>query len=174
MTLTTAQIVRGRLQTPWRRASETRLGDGTASAFQLQQGSPYSTVVSATASIVTTAGWSATGCSVDANLGYVTFSGRISANSAIQFDYLWSVFSDDEIGYFTAVGGSVSEAALEGIRWLMGDAAKRNRWGAPDGTTVDDTKTLDNLAKLYDLLDAEDKGAPEGGYASWSVEQENW
>jgi hypothetical protein len=178
MPLTTAQMVRGRLNDPWRDGEETLLPSGSASSFKLQQGAPYSTLISATASVFLPlpTGWSATACTFDLARGRVTFSGVISANSALQMNYLWAVFSDDEMAYFTAVGAGVAGAALEGVKWLMGDAWKRARWGAPDGTTYDDSKALDNLRKLYDTLLDETLGGqagPEGGYESWAAEQEN-
>lgn len=177
MTLTTAQQVRVRIQDPWRRGSEVRYGDGLASSFQLAQGAPHSTLVSATASIVVT-GWSATGCTFDLSLGYVTFSGIPSANTAVRFDYQWAVFGDEEIGYFTAAGGgTVRGAALEAVRTLRFNASKRARWAAPDGTQYDDTAAMRALKELEDDLQTEVvrySEGPEGGYESWAVEQENW
>lgn len=176
MPLTTAQMVRGRLNDPWRRGSEVVYGDGTGSAFQLREGSHAgTTLISGTASIIGMAGWSATGCTFDTVLGYVTFSGRISAGSAVRFDYQYAVFSEDDIGYFTGLG-SVAAAAKEGVMWLMGDAWKRARWAAPDGTTYDDSRAQDNLTKLYDRLlsETQEEGGPAGGLESWSVEQGNY
>jgi hypothetical protein len=175
MALTTAQQVRLRIQAPWQRGEEIQYGDGIASGFKLAQGQPYSTIISATASIVNT-GWSATGCTIDESNGYVTFSGVISANSAVRFDYLWSVFSDDEIEYFTAVGGNVPGAALEAVRALMFDGLKRANWQTPDGTRYDDTRAIDLLKALEERLQAEVERAdgPAGGFESWSIEQGNY
>jgi len=177
MALTTAQMVRGRLNDPYRYSGEILHGDGSASAFKLFQGAPYSVLSgSATASVyVTATGWSATGCTVDHTLGRVTFSGTVSANSAFMVDYAWAVFGEDELAYFTAVGGGVVGAAMEGVKWLMGDAWKRARWAAPDGSQYDDSKALDNLKKLYDTLKDEKQGGesgPEGGVESWTIEQQ--
>lgn len=176
MPLTTAQMVRGRLNDPYRRFSEVQYGDGTASGYKLQQGQPYSCLISATASVVTTRGWSATGCSIDTAQGFVTFSAVLPAGREFRVDGLWAVFGEDELAYFTAQGG-IAAATLEGIRWLMGDAWKRAKWAAPDGTQYDDTKALDNLRRLYDTLQEEltgDISGPAGGIESWSVEQGNY
>jgi len=175
MALTTAQQVRFRIQAPWQRGEEIRYGDGIVSGFQLAQGAPHSTLISATASIDNT-GWSATGCTIDTTLGYVTFSGIISANTAVRFDYQWSVFSEDEIGYFTAVGGNVPGAALEAVRVLLFDAAKRAKWEAPDGTQYDDTKAIDLLLEMEKRLvaEVERETGPQGGWESFSIGQGLW
>lgn len=167
-------MVRGRLNDQWRRGSEVHYGDGSASAIQLRQGAPYSVLCSATASVMTQGGWSATGGALDTAQGYAAFSGVIGTNTPVRFDYLWAVFSDDDIAYFTGIGGGVAGAALEGIKWLMGDAWKRARWASPDGTQYDDSKALTNLKALYDVLKDEaqgGEGGPEGGFESWSVAQ---
>lgn len=175
MALTTAQQVRLRIQAPWQRGEEILYGDGIASGFKLAQGQPHSTIVSATAS-VNNAGWSATGCTIDTTYGYATFSGVVSANTAVRFDYLWSVFSDDEIGYFTAVGGTIPGAALEAVRTLMFDGLKRANWQAPDGTKYDDSRVIDLLKAMEERLQAEVERAdgPAGGWESWSVNQGNY
>ncbi len=178
--LTTAQQVRLRIQDPFRFRSEMVRGDGSASAYKLQEGAPYSHLsATPTASIFTaaaTTGWSATGATFDLAKGTVVFAGgAVSANSGLQVDYYWSVFSDDELGHFTAVDGSVAGASREAVRTLMFDAYKRNRWAAPDGTTVDDKETMRNLVLLYSALETEVlEGGPEGGIESWAVEQENY
>jgi hypothetical protein len=175
MTLTTAQQVRLKIRDIWRRKTETQYGDGLVSSFQLTEGAPYSTIISATASVVGT-GWSATGCTFDNALGYVTFSSLISANSAVRFDYLWAVFSEDEIGNFTAVRGTVNGAAVEAIDSLLFDASRRARWAAPDGSQYDDTSTSRLLLDMRDkLIEQEqlDIGA-QGGYESWAIGQGDW
>lgn len=177
MALTTAQQVRLRIQDPWRFGEEQLVGVGTASAFKLGQGAPYSTIVSATASIAQQGGWSATGCTFDTGLGRVTFSASPSVNQPLLMTYQWAVFSDDEIGYFTAVGGTVAGAAREAVRAMRFNASKRSRWAAPDGTQYDDTQAMRALKELQDDLEAEvarfDEG-PSGGYESWASEQENY
>jgi len=175
MTLTTAQQVRLKINDKWRRKYETLYGDGTASSFQLSEGSPYSTLISATASVANT-GWSATGGTFDNDAGYVVFSGIVSANSAVRFDYLWAVFSDDDISNFTAVGGSINGAALQAIDSLLFDASKRARWAAPDGSQYDDTQAARLLLDMRDRISAqvvEDYG-PQGGYESWAIGQGDW
>ena len=176
MTLTTAQQVRTRISDRMRLDEEVRYGDGTASGYRLKQGAPHSTITAPGAYVAVAAGWSATGATFDSDLGRVTFSGVVSALSAFRVEYQWSVFSDDEIGYFTAVGGSVAGAALEACRALMFDSLKRARWAAPDGTQYDDTKAQDTLQKMHDILLEETRAAegPQGGIESWSEQQANW
>ena len=171
MPLTTAQQVRLRIQDRLRFGEEVRAGDGLAAGFKLAQGAPFSTLISATAFVPVAAGWSATGASFDGDLGLVAFSGVISANSAWRATYQWSVFSEDELGYFTAQGGSVAGAALEAVKALMFDSLKRARWSAPDGTSYDDTAAMNQLQKMYDQLREELREAPEGGIESWSEQQ---
>lgn len=172
MTLTTAQQVRLKIRDPWRRKSEVQYGDGTASSFQLSEGAPYSVLCSATASVVNN-GWSATGGTIDTALGYATFGGVISANTALRFDYQWAVFSDEEIGNFTAVGGSVNGAAIQAIDSLLFDASRRAKWAAPDGSQYDDTMTWKALENMRATLSAQivaDIG-PQGGFESWAIGQ---
>src|SRR3990167_3717382 len=141
MPLTTAEQVRLRINDRWRWAEEVRVGDGSASGFKLAQGAPFSNL-SALSGFVTLpapTGWSATGSTVDTGLGLVTFSAVVSANTAWRAQYQWAVFSDSEIEYFTAVGRGVVGAALHAVRSLMFDSLRRASWGAPDGTTYDDT-----------------------------------
>jgi len=175
MALTTAQQVRLKIQDPWRFGEEDQIANGTASAFKMQQGAPYSNIISASASVYR-AGWSATGGTWDNALGRFEASGVIDQNESVHFNYLWAVFADDEIGHFTAVGVSVNGAALEAVQTLMFDAWKRARWQTPDGTQYDDTRALDNLAKMQSALSAQivqDVG-PAGGFESWAINQGNY
>ena len=172
--ISTGQQLRLRIQDPFRYDSEELFGDGTASGFKLRQGAPYSHLsASATASVPVAAGWTATGATVDHAQGRVVFGAAISAHSAFQVDYAWSVFSEDELAYFTAEGGGVLGAALLAVQTLMFDAWKRARWASPDGSQYDDSKAMDNLVKLRSALRAEqvDDIGPQGGIESWSEEQ---
>lgn len=176
MTLTTAQQVRLRIQDIPQVFDLEWNANGSATEYQLQQGAAaYRNITSATAYVPAAGVWSATGATFNVS-GYVAFSGVVSANSAIRARGVHSVFSDDEIGHFTAVGGSIPGAALEAARALQFDALKRAAWAAPDGTTFDDTKALDVLngiiAECKDELDTEAIG--EGGFASWSLGQGDW
>jgi len=176
MTLTTAEQVRLRLNDPWKYGLEMQYGDGTASAYKLQQGAPYSTVLSATASVYSAnVGWSGTGATINTGLGLLTFSGAISANTAFQVNYLWAVFSDAELGFFTAQG-DVRAATLMGVRVLMADAWKRARWAAPDGSQYDDSKAFAYLAAWEQSLLAEkvtDDG-PAGQFVNWADTQQDF
>lgn len=170
MPLTLSQQVRLRIQDRVRLDEEIRVGDGTASGFRLKQGSPFSTLYTASA-FVNNVGWSATGATIDLSLGTVKFSGVISANSAFRVEYLWSVFGEDEIGDFTAQGGDVLGASLQAVQTLIFDSLKRARWAAPDGTQYDDTAAQRQLQWMYSALKAEQREAPEGGIESWSEQQ---
>lgn len=172
--LTTAQQVRLRIQDRVRAGEDLRVGDGFEATFKLTQGAPFSTMYSASAFIRLATSWSATGATIDLALGLASFSGVISANSAWKTTYLWSVFSDDEIGHFTAVGGTIAGAALEAVRALMFDSLKRAKWAAPDGTEYDDTKAMDMLAKMEERMLEEIAQAPSGGIESWSEQQAYW
>lgn len=172
MTLTTAQHVRLRITDAPAWFDDTRYGDGTATLFTL----PYVNITTASAYVpLGGTAWSATGCTVNAS-GFVEFSGVISANSAFRVRGVRSTFSDDEIGQFTAVGGSVAGAALEAARTLAFDSLKRASWAAPDGTTYDDTKAMDAIYKLIDELKGEiaDAEVSSGAFGSWALNQEGW
>lgn len=172
MTLTIPQQVRLRIQDPYRYGAEELLGDGYNATFKLAQGAPYSTITGASAFMRLASAYSGTGATFDQALGVVSFSATISANSAFKVTYQWSVFSDDEIGQFTAVGGSVAGAALEAVKTLQFDSLRRARWAAPDGSQYDDTKAQDTLLKMYELLWKELRESPEGGIESWSEQQQ--
>jgi hypothetical protein len=177
MTLTTAQQVRLRIQDIPLIADLVQTFDGTADTYQLQNGAvPYRNVTSATAFVpLGGTAWTATGAAFNAS-GYVTFSGVGSAHSAWRWRGVYSVFSEDEIGHFTAVGGTVAGAALEAVQTLMFDALKRASWRAPDGTEYDDTRAMDMLGKLHDALKDEiaDAQVGGGGFVSWAEGQADW
>lgn len=173
MALTLAQGVRLRIQDNLRLGEEFLQGDGTASGYKLRQGAPHSWLTAGVAQVPAPT-WSATGATFDPSLGRVTFSGVISALTAFRVEYQWAVFSDDEIGQFTAVGGNVNGAAKEAVKTLMFDVLKRARWSAPDGTSYDDTKSMNDLKAMYDLLKDEERESPEGGIESWAEQQENY
>ena len=165
--LTTAQQVRLRIQDFPTVADVTQHGDGSASAFPLD----HRHAASGTAYVPDASGrWSATAATFDPS-GFVTFPDVISAGSAWRARYVHSVFSPDEIGHFTAVGGGVAGAALEACRALMFDALRRAQWAAPDGTRYDDTAALQQLRTLHSALLAEvNEGAVDaGGFASWGM-----
>lgn len=174
-TLTTAQQVRGRIQDQPQRFDEQYAGDGLRADYEVQVGNARVTnLISATAYIVAGGIWSATGATFDAS-GFVTFNGVISANTAYRVVGVQSVFSEAEIGHFTAVGGSVAGAALEAVNWLRFDALKRARWFGADGTQYDDTAAIKAVEKLYDdlrqeLIEAE---SDTGGFESWALNQDD-
>ncbi len=174
--LATADQVRTRISDRWRWAEEVRLSDGTASAHKLAQGAPFSNLSAVSAYLATNNGWSATAAVVDTGLGLVTLAGVVSAQTALRFDYRWAVFSDEEVGTFTAIGGSVAGAALQAVRALLFDAARRSKWAAPDGTEYDDTAAQKHLLTLEErLVDEVDREqGSQGGIESWSEQQAYW
>lgn len=177
MPLSTGQQVRLRISDRYRYAEEIQYGNGSASGFKLGQGAPFSNISAASVYVGTGAGgWSATGGTIDTGLGLVRLSAIISANSAVRFDYQWSVFSDEEVGYFTAVGGTVAGAALEAVRSLMFDSLRRSRWAAPDGTEYDDTAAQKQLIEMEKRLldEIERADGAQGGIESWSEQQAYW
>lgn len=171
MTLSTGNQVRLKISDIPLIADDTMYSDGMASGYAL----PHTNITSGTAYVLTNGVWTATGASFDPT-GFVTLSGMVSANSAFRVRYVYSTFSDDEIGHFTAVGGDVNGAALEAVQSLMFDGLKRAAWRGPDGSQYDDTRAMSLLTDIYDRLIAErEKNAlSEGGFWSWSVEQENY
>lgn len=176
MALTTAQQVRLRIQDQARIADVQRFADGSASAYNLE----HRNIVNGTAFVVVSAGgtpptgWSATGCTFNAS-GYATFSSVPSANSALRFRYEHSVFSEDEIGHFTAVGGDINGASLEAVQTLMFDGLKRSKWASPDGSEYDDTAAMKLLNDLYATLKQEQLQAAvaDGAINSWALTQED-
>jgi hypothetical protein len=176
MTLTTAQAVRLRIQDAPAFADLIFYGDGHRSGFDLLQGAAaYRNITSGSAYVLAGGIWSAT-ASTFGGSGVVVFSGVISANSAFRTRFVYSTFSDAEIGHFTAVGGSVAGAALEAVNALRFDALKRARWAAPDGSTYDDTAAIAALKQLYDdlVVELNQAGVAEGGFASWAEGQNDW
>jgi len=174
MTLTTAQQVRLRIQDIPAVADLTLTFDGSATIFNLENGAMvYRNITSATAFVPVTGIWSATGATFNVS-GWVEFSAAGSANSAYRVRFVHSVFSDDEIGHFTAVGGDVVGASLEAVQTLRFDALKRAKWAAPDGTMYDDTAAQKALEKMYEDLKTEQLAAESSdlGFESWALGQD--
>ena len=171
MALTTAERVRLRIQDLWRVFDETYYFDGTATQFNL----PFRNCIRATAFVpLGGTAWSATGATFNTS-GFVVFTGVGSANTAFRVRGEYAVFSDAEIGDFTAEGGSVIGAALVACEVLMFDSLKRARWVAPDGTSYDDTTAQVQLLNIYEKLKAELEASVigESGFSEWAAE-ENW
>lgn len=161
--------VRHRIQDPIRYADVTRQGDGTATRHMLE----HTNVQNGTAYVpIGGTAWSATGATFNgaSNPAYAEFSTVISAFSAYRLVYNYSVFSDDEIGYFTAVGGNVAGAALAAVRALGFDALKRARWMSPDGAQFDDSMAQNYLIRLASALrqEIEEQQVFGGDLQSWS------
>jgi hypothetical protein len=173
MTLSTAQAVRLRIQDIPAIFDKQLSFDGTATQYAIG----YLNTTSASAYVTASGGaaWTATGATFDTS-GWVAFSAVQAAGVPFRVRGVYSVFSDEEIGQFTAVGGSVAGAALEACRTLMFDALKRASWAAPDGTRYDDTQAQGHLMKMHDALKAEleQDQIGDGGYVSWSEGQGDW
>jgi hypothetical protein len=171
MPLTTAEQVRLRIQDPAKPFDMTVLSDGTGVRYNV----PYLNIVSGTAYVAPGGtAWSATGATFNVS-GFVEFADRVSANSAVRFVGVYSVFSDAEIGHFTGFG-SVPAAAMEAVRTLMFDGLKRARWMSPDGAQYDDVAAQAHLERMYSALKDElaDENLGAGALTSWSLEQENY
>jgi hypothetical protein len=171
MTLTSAQRVRLKIADTPKRVIVQRYGDGTASTFQVE----HTNLVSESAYVPAANGWSATGCTVDTT-GLFLFSGRISAASAVQFDYVHTVFSDTEIDQFLTDGGTIIGASVEALGTLMFDAMRCSRWFASDGSSNDNTSSQSHARAMYDILVAElsAEGIDSGGFGSWALNQDGW
>ncbi len=172
MPLSTAQQVRSRIQDYPKYADYTRYGDGTASRFTLE----HTNLVTPTAYVAPGGtAWSATGCTFNSAAipAYVDFSATIPRDTAVRVSYQWTVFSDDEIGHFTAVGVNVAGAALEAIRALRFDGLKRARWMSPDGGQFDDTNAISELGRIESALkvELEENAIVGGSIYSWSETQ---
>jgi hypothetical protein len=164
MVLTSAQQVRLGIQDAPTLANDVYYGDGMATGFML----PHRNITTASAFVSANGGWSATGATFNAS-GVVAFDTPISANSAFLVTYTYSVFSDDEIDHFLDAGGnSINGARLEAVKTLMFDAIKRARWGAPDGTTFDDTQAQGHLRDMYNKFSNELTQDAIGGGATYS------
>lgn len=172
MALTTAQQVRLKIQDIPVVFDDTYTFDSSASAFNL----PYSNISSASAFIAGSNGqWSATGATFNAT-GYVTFDTAYASASAFRTRGVQSVFSDDDISHFTAVGGGVDGAAIQAVEALMFDAVKRARWMAPDGSQYDDTMAMAHLRDMYDKLNSAlaDDAIAGGSMGSWTMGQQDY
>ena len=169
MALTTAQRVRQRIADQPVVFDDTYTFDGSASSFNL----PYANITSGSAFIAGSNGqWSATAATFNES-GFVTFTTAYAKASSFRTRGVQSVFSDAEIGDFTAAGGSVNGALIAALESLMFDAVKRSRWMAPDGSQYDDTKAMDHVRAMYDQLKSAqaDDAIAGGGLSSWAMKQ---
>lgn len=176
MPLTTAQVVRSRINCPYIYDTEVIYGDGSGSAYKLKQGAPFSTIsATATASVLVAGGWSATGATFDYSLGRVVFATALWPNSAVQIDYQWSVFGELEMDYFISASNSgILQASLLAVQHMLVDAAKQASWGAPDGSNLDPKQIFNNLKALESGLVNEIRGSelgPIGDVNSWAETQ---
>ena len=172
MPLATADAVRLRIQDQARPAYEVRYGDGITTRFEL----PHRNITSATGYVQPGGtAWSGTASVTFDVSGFVEFTTIIPNNSAVNFRYVYSVFSDAEISHFTAVGGNVAGAALEAVRALRFDGLRRAKWAASDGTQYDDTAALQALDRLESALRLEAQEASSAGdLTSWGERQEEY
>jgi hypothetical protein len=171
MTLTTAQQVRLLVQDVPTLADATYYGDGLLSTFPL----PHRNLTSASAFVPIATGWSATGATFNVT-GSVAFAGTLSAASAFRTTYVYSTFSDEEIGTWLTAGGGVNGAGILAVQTLMFDSLKRASWRAPDGTQFDDRIALSDLKALYDTLKEEEaeQAIGQGGISEWGLRQQDF
>jgi hypothetical protein len=168
MPLTTAQMVRERIQDIPTLANDTYYGDGLAVTFQL----PHRNLTSASAFVQGTNAWASTGATFNAS-GYVTFADVISANSAFRVQYVHSVFSDELIDQRVSALGNVLDVSLEFARDLLFDSVKRAKWVAPDSSEWDDTKAIDAVKAIIADIKAEqeEQATLHGGFGEWAITQ---
>lgn len=168
MPLTDHQLVRQRITDPPRYYDSAHYGDGIATRYTL----PVSNLVSASA-FVQPGGtaWSASAATFNPT-GFVDFANPISAQSAFRIVGVYTVFSDEVIDERVSAYG-VRGAALECCYDLLFDAAKRARWGAPDGSQYDDTGSITALNMAISALKHEEEEAAiqGGGFWSWAETQ---
>lgn len=171
MELTQIQKVRLKIADPPVQENLTLYGDGMATWFTMA----HQNISNGLVFVPNGASWSATGAAVDPS-GTFILNSVISANSAINFRYQHTNYSDDEIQNFLNEGGSVAGAAKAAIESLMFDAVKRARWMAADGSQYDDTSAQSHLVKMYEKLEleVEKEAIVAGGFGSWSVNQADW
>lgn len=112
--------------------------------------------------------WAMTAASFQAD-GYVVFPDRVSANSAFRVEYAHTVFTDDELRYYMEAGGDTRGAQILAIETLMFDSLKRAQWGAPDGTSYNDTAAQAQLIKMHERLlkQQSDAAIGFGGVKGW-------
>lgn len=171
-TLTTAQQVRLRIQDVPAIVDTTLYGDGTADTFSLAQRNQSS----GSAFVPNGAAWAFTGSTFDPTFGSVQFANIVSAGSAFRLRYVYSIFSDDDIGTMITAGGDVVGASIEAVQTLMFDSLKRAVWKAPDGSMYDDTAAQRALKDLYDTLKQQqaDIAVGQGGISEWGLNQTNY
>ena len=178
-----AEQLRLRVNDKPRRTIQTLYGDGLSSAFEL--GALPGGLVSAqgaggqpTAFIPVGAGggtaYSATGCTFTYSPPLVTFSGVISAGSAVQCVFNHAVFSEAEVDYITGNFGDLNGMTLEVISMLMADYSKRVAW-AGGGVSYNESTVFNNLKAWHDNIyeGMTTQTGPQGGFESWSDEQQN-
>lgn len=174
MTLTSADLVRQRVQDITQRADYTLYGDGTANSYGLQ----HTNIQSASAFVgigSPPTAWSATGCTFDAT-GFVQFSATISANTAFNVRYVYNVWSDDVIGQYITAGGDVIGAALLCAYDLLFDNAKRSRWMGAQGAQYDNMQAGNFVKDMISALKEEQfEAASQGGqFNSWAETQQDY
>jgi hypothetical protein len=169
MPLTSAHLVRQRIQDEPQYANATYRGDGTANEFAL----PHRNLSSGSAFVpLGGTAWSATAATFNPS-GTVTFSNVISANSAFNVRYVHSVFSDAVIDSYLSAQGSIDGAALQCAYDLQFDAIKRAKWASPDGSQYDDTQARETIREIIATLQEKARQEAIGGgqIQSWAETQ---
>lgn len=171
MALTNIQKVRTKIADVPIAENITLYGDGMATWFTMA----HINISNGAVYVPSGAAWSATGAAVDTS-GTFILNSVISANSAVNFRYQHTNFSDEEIQYFLDEGVSILGAAGQALESLMFDAVKRARWMAADGSQYDDTSAQSHLRTMYDQIQKQiaNEAITGGGFGSWAENQADW
>ena len=169
MTLSSASLVRQRIQDFPQPIDDTYYGDGTATRHRL----PHVNLQSGSA-WVSPAGnaWVATGGTFNVT-GYVDFANVVSAQSAFRVAYVHSVWSDDTIGEYITAGGGVLGASLQCAYDLLYDNVKRSRWMAANGSQYDNMQAGQFVKDIISAIKEEmqEESVFGGSMASWAETQ---
>lgn len=167
MTLSSASLVRQRIQDFPQPIDDTYYGDGTATRYKFA----YTNLVSATAYVAPGGtAWSATAGATFNVSGYLDFTDRVSANSAFRVVGVQSVWSDEAIGDYLTAEGSVLGAALQCAYDLQFDNVKRSRWMAANGAQYDNMQAGAYVKDIISAIKEEmrEDAVSDGAMTSWA------
>lgn len=164
MPLTSADLVRQRIQDPLVYEDATYYGDGTATRFKL----PHVNLQSGSAWVAPGGNaWVSTGATFNVT-GYVDFAQVVSAQSAFRVAYVHSVWSDDTIGEYITAGGGILGAALQCAYDLQFDNGKRSQWMAANGATYNNVQAGHFIKDIISAIKEEMHEEAVGGGSMWS------
>ena len=132
------------------------IGDGAARTFQTQM----APVVEAAVRVGGSVQDEDTDYTLDTDLGRIVFTVAPADGAEIVSTYLWTVFSDAELEDALTRNGSVNQAAIEALRWLLADSERFIKY-THGYETVDRSEARKAIENLIDRLEAQ-AGAPAG------------